>query len=204
MDFNDIQNAWNNEKTENVVVPDNLEKIQSANTPLDKIRKNLRNELFYQIISIIFIGFTPTIFQFPEKTITPFYLLFSIFVAVSIYYLVKLYLFYKRLNNITLKTRDSLYETYFDVRLNMELYKTFGFALTPFIILFLLGHAYYKFPQTQNMAIDALNNAQLIGIFSAVTISILSMGLVLEWWVHHFYGKYAKEIRNVIDQLKEE
>jgi len=204
MDFNDIQNAWKNEQTENVVLPNNLEKIQSVNTPLDKIRKNLRNELFYQIISIFFIGFTPIIFQFPEKTITPFYLLFSIFVAVSIYYLVKLYLFYKRLNNITLKTKDSLYETYFDVRLNMELYKTFGFALTPFIILFLLGHAYFKFPQTQNIAIDSLNNGQLIGIFSAVTISILSMGLVLEWWVHHFYGKYAKEIQNVIDQLKEE
>jgi len=204
MDLNDIQNAWNNEKADNVVVPDNLEKIQSANTPLDKIRKNLRNELFYQIISIIFIGFTPIIFEFPEKTTTPYYLLFSIFVAVSIYYLVKLYMFYKRLNNITLKTKDSLYETYFDVRLNMELYKTFGFALTPFIILFLLGHAYYKFPQTQNMPIDVLNNTQLIGIFSAVTISILSMGLVLEWWVQHFYGKYAKEIRNVIDQLKEE
>jgi len=204
MDFNDIQNAWKNEQTENVVLPNNLEKIQSANTPLDKIRKNLRNELLYQIISIIIIGFVPIIFQFPENTITPFYLLFSIFAAVSIYYLTKLYLFYKRLNNITLKTKDSLYETYFDVRLNMELYKTFGFALTPFIILFLLGHAYFKFPQTQNMAIDTLNNAQLIGIFSAVTISILSMGLVLEWWVHHFYGKYAKEIRNVIDQLKEE
>lgn len=122
---------------------------------------------------------------------------------VSVYYLVKLYLFYKRLNNITLKTKDSLYETYFDIRLNMELYKTFGFALTPFIILFLLGHTYYKFPQTQNTAIDTLNNAQLIGIFSAF-FSILFMGLALEWWVHHFYGKYAKEIRKVIDQLKEE
>ena len=44
MDFNDIQNAWNNEKAENVILPSNLEKIQSANTPLDKIRKNLKNE----------------------------------------------------------------------------------------------------------------------------------------------------------------
>lgn len=204
MDFNDIQNAWNNEKTDNVVIPDNLEKIQSANTPLDKIRKNLKNELIYQFISIIFAGFTPTLFQFPSNTITPFYLLFSLFVAVSIYYLAKLYLFYKRLNNITLKTKDSLYETYFDVRLNMELYKTFGFALTPFLILFLLGQAYYKFSKTQNIAIDTLNNAQLIGIFSGVTFSILFMGLGLEWWVQHFYGKYAKEIRKVIDQLKEE
>jgi hypothetical protein len=30
------------------------------------------------------------------------------------------------------------------------------------------------------------------------------MGLALEWWVQYFYGKYAKEIRKVIDELKEE
>jgi hypothetical protein len=204
MDFNDIQNAWNNEKTENVVLPDNLEKIQSANTPLDKIKKNLKNELIYQIISIIFIGFSPFIYHFETKMMTPFYLLFSIFTAVCIYYLVKLYLFYKRLNNITLKTKDSLYETYFDVRLNMELYKTFGFALTPFMVLFLIGYLYTEFAKSPDFQITNFTNPQLIGLFTIVAFCILFMGLALEWWVHYFYGKYAKEIKKVIDELKEE
>ncbi|WP_394775175.1 hypothetical protein [Flavobacterium sp.] len=204
MDFNDIQNAWNNEKTENVVLPNNLEKIQTANTPLDKIRKNLKNELIYQIITVISIGFVPLIYHFEAKWLTPFYLLFSIFVAVCIYYLVKLYLFYKRLNNITLKTKDSLYETYFDVRLNMELYKTFGFALTPFMILFLIGFLYSKFAGSSNFQMLSFSNSQLISLFSVIIFSILFMGLALEWWVHHFYGKYAKEIKKVIDELKEE
>ena len=48
MDFNDIQSAWNNENTKNVVVPTQLEKVQKANTPLDKIKKNLKNEFIYQ------------------------------------------------------------------------------------------------------------------------------------------------------------
>ncbi|OXB09675.1 hypothetical protein B0A81_05980 [Flavobacterium plurextorum] len=204
MDFNDIQNAWNNEKTDNVVVPNNLEKIESANTPLDKIRKNLKNELLYQGAAVILYGFAPFLFAFPEKWIAPFYLFFSIFVAVCAYYLVKLYLFYKRLNNITLKTKDSLYETYFDVRLNMELYKTFGFALTPFIVLFLIGFLYNRFSQDPGFEIANFSNSQLISVFAAVTSSILSMGLVLEWWVHFFYGKYAREIKKVIDELKEE
>lgn len=204
MDFNDIQNAWNNEKTENVVLPDNLEKIQSANTPLDKIKKNLKNELIYQIISIVFIGFLPFIYHFETKMMVPFYLLFSIFTAVSIYYLIKLYLFYKRLNTITLKTKDSLYETYFDVRLNMELYKTFGFALTPFMILFLIGYLYTEFEKSPDFQVTNFTNPQLIGLFAIVAFCILSMGLALEWWVHYFYGKYAKEIKKVIDELKEE
>lgn len=202
MDFNDIQSAWKNEKTENVALPTHLDKIKSANMPLEKIKKNLKSEFFYQIISIIFIGFVPFFGSIPANAIAPFYLLFSIFVAVSIYYLVKLYMFYRRLGKTALSTKDSLYETYFDIRLNMEIYKTFGFALIPFLILFLLGFMYYKAPEFFS---NGLNSTPfLVTTFSIVIFSILFMGLALEWWVHFFYGKYAKEIRKVLDELKEE
>jgi hypothetical protein len=204
MDFNEIQNAWNNEKTENVVLPDNLEKIRSVQTPLDAIRENLKKEFIYQIISIVFIGVVPLLFAFPPKMFIMFYLLYSLFVAVCVYYLVKLYMFYKRLNTITLKTKDSLYETYFDIRLNMEIYKTFGFALTPFLILYLIGFCYYQFSKIPGFLSDEFTNFQLLGLFSIVVSSVLFMGISLEWWVHKFYGKYASEIRKVIDELKEE
>ncbi|MBE8727446.1 hypothetical protein [Flavobacterium hungaricum] len=204
MDFNDIQNAWNNEKTENVVVPNNLEKIQSANTPLDKIRKNLKGELIGQSVAVVLMGFTPILFDFPSKWIVPFYLLYSIFTSVTVYYLVKLYIFYKRLNKINLKTKDSLYETYFDIRLHMELYKTFGFALTPFLVLFLVGFLYYRFSLKPGFQLDNFSNQFLIGVFVMVAFSILWMGITLEWWVRSYYGKYAREIRKVIDELKEE
>lgn len=203
MDFNDIQSAWNNEKTENVVVPTNLEKLQAANTPLDKIKKNLKNEFIYQIISIVLLGFLPFLYDLPVKAYAPFYLLFTLFVAVCVYYLVKLYLFYKRLNQTTLNTKDSLYETYFDIRLNMELYKTFGFALTPFVILFVLGILYIGLSKTTDLS-NGLNNVQLGTLLAVVALTVLSMGYSLERWVQHFYGKYAKEIRKVIDELKEE
>ena len=201
MDFNDIQSAWNNENTKNVVVPTQLEKVQQANTPLDKIRKNLKNEFIYQGLAIIFTGFVPTLYKFPEEAITPFYLLFSLFVAVSAYYLIKLFIFYKRLNKTALNTKDNLYETYFDIRLNMELYKTFTFALTPFVILFLVGVLYFTLPNGATFFTDSTNS---IALFVSVLFSMLFMGVALEWWVHFFYGKYAKEIRTVLDELKEE
>lgn len=204
MDFNDIQNAWNNEKPENVILPKNLEKIQSANTPLDKIKKNLKTEFYYQIISIIFIGAIPLIIDIPSKITFFYYLLFSLFVAVCVYYLTKFYLFYKRLNKIALTTKDSLYETYFDIRLNMELYKTFGFALTPFLVLYLLGFNYCMVSKIPGFSDHEFSNGQLIGFFLTVVFVVLFMGISLEWWVHHFYGKFAKEIRKVIDELKEE
>lgn len=204
MDFNDIQNAWNNEKTDNVVVPNNLEKIQSANTPLDKIKKNIKNEFIYQVISILIVAFVPLIYDFAPKMVFFYYLIYSLYVAVCTYYLVKLYFFYKRLSVITLKTKDSLYETYFDIRLNMELYKTFGFALVPFLILYLVGFYFYAFLKIPGFFDHEFTSGQLITFFFIVVFCVLFMGISLEWWVHKFYGKYAKEIRKVIDELKEE
>lgn len=49
MDFDEIQKAWNNDKPENVIVPNNLEKIQSANTPLDKIKQNLKRNFITRL-----------------------------------------------------------------------------------------------------------------------------------------------------------
>ena len=204
MDFNDIQSAWDNDNNENFVLPINLEKIQTANTPLDKIKKNLKKELIYQSLTVILCGFAPIIYHFPEKWFAPFYLLYSMFFAVCLYYLVKLYLFYKRLINITLRTKDSLYETYFDVRLNMELYKTFTFALSPFLVLFFVGFTFYFVSTKPGMQISDLSNTFLVATFVVISLTILFVGLMAEWWVHFFYGKYAKEIRKVIDELKEE
>lgn len=201
MDINDLQSAWNNDKT-SIDLPTQLDQIQSANTPLDKIKKNLKSEFLYQILSIIFIGITPLIHGFPTMGIKIFYLLFSIFVAICAYYLLKLYRFYKSLANITLNTKDSLYETYYEIRLNMELYKTFGFALVPFLILFLLGLFYWYAPEFFNKGLDS--TPFLVTTFIIVIFSILYIGFALEWWVKHFYGKYADEMRKVIDQLKEE
>jgi len=204
MDFNDIQSAWNNEDTGKVVLPNNLERIKSAHTPLDKIKRNLKRELIVQVLTVILLGFIPVFYKFPAEITNIYYLLFCVFSAVCVYYLRKLYLFYKRLNTIALKTKDSLYETYFDIRLNLELYKTFGFALTPFVVLFLIVYFYHKFSLVATVDITNLRDSYVIAIFASVILSILGMGLALELWVNYYYGKYAKEMRDVLDELREE
>jgi hypothetical protein len=204
MDFNDIQNAWNNEKTDNVVVPDNLEKIQSANMPLDKIRRNLRKELLGQVFALILIGLLPVHSEFPERFTGPFYFIYGIIIAISIYYLAQLFLFYKRLDKVTLKTKDSLYETYYDVRLNMQLYKTFTFVLAPFFMIYLVGYIIFRIPNSIEIFNGNFPHGKLALIVAVLVVTILLIGLLTEWWVRHYYGKYAKEIKKVIDELKEE
>lgn len=204
MDFNDIQNAWNNEKTENVVLPDNLEKIQSANMPLDKIRRNLRKELFGQVVALIIIGFLPLYSEFPSRFTGAYYFIYGIVAAISIYYLAKLFLFYKRLDKAALTTKDSLYETYYDIRLNMQLYKTFTFALAPFFMIYLGGYLFFKTPGSIEILNGNFENGKLVVKVVVFMITLLLIGILTEWWVSFYYGKYAKEIKKVIDELKEE
>lgn len=203
MNFDDIQAAWNNENESSFNIPQNLELLKSAQTPLEKIRKNLKNEFVYQTIAIIFIGFLPFYSKFPKEMLTLFYLLYSVMVAISIYYLGKLFLFFKRISVKTLNTKDSLYETYTDIRINMELYKTFSFALSPFLILYLLGSFLYGSVHSVQFLNGDLSTKTLIIIMVIVVLKILFMGVATEWWVYKFYGKYAKEIKKVLEQLKE-
>jgi hypothetical protein len=87
MDFNDIQSAWDNDNNENVVLP-NLEKIQTANTPLIRL-KNLKNELSNLNSIVVRIC---TLMHGSCKVDYSLYFL-SMFAAVSIYYLIRLFCF---------------------------------------------------------------------------------------------------------------
>ncbi|KQO29797.1 hypothetical protein ASF10_04605 [Flavobacterium sp. Leaf82] len=203
MDFNDIQNAWNNEKTENVVVPDHLKKIQSANMPLDKIRTNLRRELLGQVFVLFLIGLLPLYNEFPSRFVGPYYFIYGIIMAISIYYLAQLFLFYKRLDKAALTTKDSLYETYYDIRLNMQLYKTFTFVLSPFMIIYLAGYLFFKNPEAIKILNGNFESSKIVANVLVLVITILLIGILTEWWVSFYYGRYAKEIKKIIDQLKE-
>jgi len=206
MDFNDIQSAWNNDKPENVVVPTKLEKLQSANMPLDKIRKNLKNEFVYQFLSILFLGLIPVLYKFSPLMTTSFYGLFVLFLVICAYFLMKLYWLYKRLNTADTTTKDNLYETYYEIRLNMELYKSFTYSLVPFALIFVT--MIFLNDHTHDVMDFILHkkSANLIigGLFAGFISMMITVAFFTEWWINHFYGKYAKEIRKVLDELKEE
>lgn len=205
MDFNDIQSAWNNDQNNEIRVPTNFEKLQHANLPLDKIRKNLKKEFIYQILGIIFIACIPLIYNFGDFLATAFYGLFALFLVICAYFLAKLFWFYKRLNKANTNTKDNLYDTYFDIRLNMELYKSFTYSIVPFALVFV---AMIVFKDHSQEIVDVILNKKsgdfiLGGLFGMFVGVMISVGFMTEWWVNYFYGKYAKEIRKIIDELKE-
>ncbi len=205
MDFNDIQNAWNNEKTENVNLPDNLEKMQSVNTPLHKIRKNLKRELIIQLVSMVFIGIVPLIIDLKYSFLLAYYLLYAVSIIIAIFFTIRLYLYYKNFTDVATTTKDNLYEIYYNIRLFMETYKSASYTFIPFGLFYMfllpLGK---KSGKLLNRILDANQENVAIIIILIVVVFMTLMWFMTEGHVKLFYGKYAKEIKKVIDELKEE
>lgn len=206
MNFNDIQSAWDNDREKGGNIPNRIDQLKAAGLPLDKVRGNLRNEFVYQAAAIVFVAFLPQIHSFNPALYVWYYVTYAIFTAISVYYLVKLFRFYKRLQRTEINTKDSLYETYYEIRLNIEIYKTFSFSLMPFVLIFLLMFivSVNKSAVLEMIQTGLFPQTLVIQFAVGFIISMLAMALATEWWVRHFYGRYAAEIKKLINQLKEE
>lgn len=144
------------------------------------------------------MGFFPYHFEFRQELIAPFFALYAVVVAITAYFMIKYYFLYKKLSNNTLSSKDHLYALYFDIRLNMEIYKAFAYSLVPFILIFI---GMIVLNKKEGMVLSARDIYIIVGTY------IMMMALIAvatSAWVNYFYGKYARQIKGLIDELKEE
>jgi hypothetical protein len=205
MNFDNLQSLWDNDKNDQVNLPTNLDKLKSANSILDKVKANLRQEFLLQGISIALICLTPRVLHLSPIFVNCSYVLYAFFVGVCIYFLSRLYVFYKKLNVVELNTKDSLYETYYDIRLSIELYKSFSYSLAPIAFTIL---SFFVISDSQDHLIQLYQNGNLepyvLKLAGFLVLFMVLMGILAEWWTNYYYGRYAKALRKILDELKEE
>ncbi|MDR2224255.1 MAG: hypothetical protein LBE34_16205 [Flavobacteriaceae bacterium] len=197
MNFDDLKKTWQEQETPNVLVePTNINKKDSR-LPLEKIRKNVLKDLWAQGLSIVFIGFLPFYYKLPTESIPLFYIFYFLFTAITVYFLVKMYLFYRTSNSFTMNSRDSLYEVYFSVRMYIQLYENFCYSLLPFvgiIIPYIVGSRMGNYN-------ELLNNKTFIIVF----IIFFSFTLwFVRYWIKKLYGQYLIQIEETLKQFKEQ
>lgn len=207
MNFNDIESAWKKEPLENIDLPTNLGKIEQANLPVEKIKKNLKKELPLQIVTVILLGFLPYLLnkQSDMNFLIPFYLLYSVSVVICLLFTIKLYIHYKNFTIVALNTKDSLYEVYYNIRLFIETYKSFTYALVPFGLAFVI---FIPFGLENDVFLKVIQNPDyttkfIFSFIFLVIIFIILIWFMTEFHVKIFYGKHSNEIKKLIDELKE-
>lgn len=205
MNFDDIKSAWDSEENDPVVVPSSVDQLKTLQLPIEKLRKNMKAEFYLQLVTLIFFGFCPRYAYFSPALVVPFYGVYFVGVAISIYYFSKFHLFYERLSAPTLRSKDHLYELYYEARLNIEMYKSFAYTLIPLALIGVVLHTV----STQNEKLKVIFQGALIYQWVAVLLvgsflfTVLLIMVVTELWVRFYYGRYLKQIKIVLDEFKE-
>lgn len=207
MNFDKLQEQWNQENNE-VSLPQNLDKIKEAHNPIDKVRRNMKFDLISQAILTVLIGFVPYIKrnEWGFQSISIFALFYVLMVGFMLYYTLKFYRFYKQSYNLSYDSRKNLMWFAYELRLFIELYR----ALT-FIMMFLgmaLGLYFGMHFNTTGQDIFHLKDADFLKLFGVlffmVAFLLALVVLFMEFVINHYYGKYYKKIKNILNQLDEE
>jgi uncharacterized membrane protein len=202
MNFNEIQDAWDNTKGQDEDLNLLNLSLKNANQPIDSIRKNMKNELYYQLAAIIMIALFPIYFKTSGNALILFYTIFALLLVISFYYFYRFYLLFRSMHNYTANLRENLQELYFEIRLHLEMYKSFSFLLLPFVF-FLMGIIVFAKKGTEAQPVPRMEDGAdwLFYPIIGVVMTIIVIGLT-NWWVTYFYGKYADRIKKTLDELK--
>ncbi len=200
MNLDDIKPTWDSDQTSDMKMPDRISQLNRAHGPLDRIRRNMRYEFYALVAAVALMGFLfPFLFNFRYELIAPFFALYAVMASITVYFLGKYYLFYKALSNPTLTSREHLYHLYFEIRLHMEIYKAFNYSLMPFFLIF-IGMVTLD-SKKDMLPISTKEIYLMVSVFVA-TMALVAIGTSA--WVNVFYGKYAKRIKALLDELTED
>lgn len=200
MNFDQLKNEWNKEEANGLIVSENILKIKEAHTPIDSIRKKMKSEFFTQILALIALAFIPRIFGFSPEMKPIFIAFYAMASGFTAYYFFKFYVFYKNAYNLAIDTRKNLLWFYYEMKLNIELYKALTYMLG---LIALAGFIAYIFINKGGLI--NTNTKNLTFMIVVVCFScIFVVGLVTEFWAKYYYGKDLNKVKVVIDQLDDE
>jgi hypothetical protein len=204
MNFENMKSEWDNEPEKELSIPLDITKLKESQLPIDLVKKMMKKELFAQAGAIFFLGLLPLIsspfFLFPN--IKLYYLGFFILLVISSLFILKFYNFYNFLNNFSTDTKDNLYEIYYEIKLNLEAYKTWSYTLTPVLAIMITQIIFNKkVTDSLHISLDFSNNVYILA--AVILASSIYMYWSTNWWVEKYYGHHLTKIKGILDELKE-
>lgn len=191
MELDQLKNIWDKEEVSQT--PEiSTEQQKEIHSPLEKIRKNMKMEFWMNVVSMIFL--MPLMSVFTENQFIRWTLYFIMLFIIG-YYTFKFKSLYQKISIQQFDTYHSLMELKYDLKLNLELYKSYYVASIPFFMgIFFVLVEHHNFFNDENLI---MHYAPFI-LFFSITALILGIG---NWWLENYYGKYVKQISKIVQDL---
>lgn len=193
MDLNELKDLWNKEEVKETPQV-SLEKQNEIHSPLDKIRRNMRIEFWYTILSypllavLIFYG-AQEMAQWKMLMV-----LLVIGLCIWLYYFTKFNTLYRKINSESFSTFHQLLNLRYALVLNTELYKSYYISYIP--ITFCSYFIVY--------GIRDESTSHLIFLTSLTLVASILIYFLGKLWLREFYGKYIVEVSDLVMELTDE
>lgn len=181
---------------------------RGKNNPVQKIRSNMKKEIWTQLVCIVIFMVYPVVVQMPDLNEAVYYIFMFITSLMTMAYLIKLSFFLKKTSNFAANTKDAIQSFVFDAKLTLEVYKSFiiaGSLLLPFPVFALVVGNSMSGEQADfekwfllNISTTELSILIVAYILIAVLVYFITAG-----WARLMYGRYLKELETVITHLED-
>ncbi|GAA4435609.1 hypothetical protein GCM10023091_12360 [Ravibacter arvi] len=203
MDFEALKNKWNSENPAEVNIPSTIARLKKAQHPLEKLRRTMKNECWSQLAAVLFAGAIPQVFGLSPAFYVVYYTAYSMLLVTSGYYFYEFYQFYKEVGLYHADTHESLWKIYYELRLNMERYQSFGFLLLPYFLVATALLGYDRLISEGKTLQQITSQQQVIILLVTLFSTLLAIGAIV-LWTRYVYGKTAREIDGLLKEIKDE
>lgn len=195
MNIDELKNTWNEDITEET--PEiSIEQRNKINLPLEKMRKNMRQE-FWWIIGIFIFAFMVCSVCRPFKLQLYITVLIASMLIVTVFFFSKFFKLYNEISNTELKTYEALKDLVIQFNLNKQYYLSYYISFAPFLvceILIVLEFIPWPKPLSEAKIAIILIGSVIAGLF----VLFLSGRL----WFHRYYGRHIQHIEGLLNELK--
>jgi uncharacterized membrane protein (DUF485 family) len=208
MNIDDLKGAWKDDTSKAPNPATRSIFFEKSLSPVARIRRNMKTEFIAVLIS--YTMFTALMFYGLQSVV--FFNLASIFMFIIIvlnsFYYFRFYLFYKSMSRYDLNVKNSISKITYELELNVEIYKTYNFCVTPLAVLitFILlcgnrGIGFMQYLLASNVFTSPWN---LPVAFAVILISFIITYICINHHVRTQYGRYINELKQIMEDLGDE
>lgn len=193
MNFDELKKQWDNQPTENIEINTDLEIKQEANTVIDKVRKVMKKDFYFQLTSFPILLIYPFLFGLKSPIIWWMIACICFIMVVPLFYLIK---FYKSSYKLEYNSLRNINWFYYNFKSSINIFSLYTYTICILCILFIGTVFIEKYP---------LNPNNFIIIFMVIFIPIYVVFCIwmLKWWINKLYKKPLLELEEILNQLEE-
>lgn len=196
MDLDNLKSLWNKEDVSETpeISP---EKQKQIHHPLERIRKNMRQEFWWTAIFLPLVLIAIWFFPIPFRFKLYIEVLVGSMTLVTAFFFSKFFKLYKEISNSTLGTLDSLKDLLHQFNLNKQYYLSFYLSFVPFLVCEIII-VIESIPYTRHYT----NGYLAYTLLAPVIGGLFALYFIGNWWFDYFYGKYIMKIEKLMEEIK--